>query len=247
MLVADSVKPLYLQLEEVLRQEIIDGHWQEGAKIPTENDLIAQYGVSRVTVRRAVAGLVSEGRLIRHSGKGTFVSGIVMRNDVNMPQGWTETMRAQGCEPATDCIALITVDGARIEAAYGISGYHNAFYRRATRIRSLNGRPLVYEIDYFPSPAYDFLTKEKLCGSVFEVLRQERQLVHIYEKESVIRVVKTDQETAEMLAVKTGEVVVHALTIYLDEAGQIVLLNKQYINSEKYEIRTGGHRLVLAD
>ena len=54
MLVPDSATPLYLQLEEILRQEILSGSRREGDKLSTENELVEQYKVSRITVRRAV-------------------------------------------------------------------------------------------------------------------------------------------------------------------------------------------------
>ena len=247
MLVADSATPLYLQLQEILCQEILAGRWREGEKIPTENDLVDTYQVSRVTVRRAVSELVAQGRLVRHPGKGTFVSGVMMHNDLDMPQGWTATTQAQGYQPVTLCTELTSADGRETEAAYKIAEPQNACYRRATRIRSLNGSPLVYEIDYFPSPAYDFLTREALGGSVFELLRREKHISRIYEKESIIRVVRAGRAEAAALRLGEGEAVVHVRTVYQDESARIVLLNEQYIHPEKYEIRTGGHTLVLTE
>ena len=86
MLVPDSATPLYLQLEEILRQEILSGSRREGDKLSTENELVEQYKVSRITVRRAVEELCEEGLVVRHPGKGTFVTGVVMRNDLNAPR-----------------------------------------------------------------------------------------------------------------------------------------------------------------
>lgn len=247
MLAADSATPLYLQLKEILEKEILDGRLADGAKIPTENELMETYRVSRVTVRRAMGELAAQGLLVRRPGKGTFVSSVVMHNDLDTPQGWTATTQAQGYRPATCCTELTKAEGAKVEAVFGPAAVegNTAGYRRAVRIRSLNGSPLVYEIDYFPGPAYDFLTKEALCGSVFALLRKQRQISHIYEKETVIRVVAAGREIAGALALSEGEAVVYTRTVYLDEAGAVVLLNEQYINSGKYEIRTGGHTLVL--
>ena len=60
MLVPDSATPLYLQLEEILRQEILSGSRREGDKLSTENELVEQYKVSRITVRRAVEELCED-------------------------------------------------------------------------------------------------------------------------------------------------------------------------------------------
>lgn len=116
MLVPDSATPLYLQLEEILRQEILSGSRREGDKLPTENELVEQYKVSRITVRRAVEELCKEGLVVRHPGKGTFVTGVVMRNDLEEPRGWTENAVANGYRPSTVCTDLSMVPGAEVAA-----------------------------------------------------------------------------------------------------------------------------------
>jgi DNA-binding GntR family transcriptional regulator len=56
-----------------LQMKIISGEWSEGFKMPTEMELCAQYGVSRVTIRRALEELVSHGYITRTRGRGSFV------------------------------------------------------------------------------------------------------------------------------------------------------------------------------
>lgn len=68
-----SPLPLYYQLRQILLKQIRDGHIRPGQPIPSEAGLQEQYGVSQITVRRAVSGLASEGYLLRQPGKGTFV------------------------------------------------------------------------------------------------------------------------------------------------------------------------------
>ena len=67
-------KPLYKQLEDQLKEEIDTGKRKAGSRLPTENELSTTYNVSRVTVRKALAGLSELGYLDRKSGKGTFVA-----------------------------------------------------------------------------------------------------------------------------------------------------------------------------
>lgn len=171
MLVPDSVTPLYLQLEEILRQEILSGSRREGDKLPTENELVEQYKVSRITVRRAVEELCKEGLVVRHPGKGTFVTGVVMRNDLEEPRGWTENAVANGYRPSTVCTDLSMVPGAEVCRLFELK-HGEERYCCARRVRALNGKPAVYELDYFPPQDAEFLTKELLSGSVFRLLRQ---------------------------------------------------------------------------
>src|SRR5262245_37445381 len=66
--------PLYYQLENLLREKILSGVFAPGDRIPTESDLIRQYGVSRITVRQALSALAGEGLIERRQGRGTFVT-----------------------------------------------------------------------------------------------------------------------------------------------------------------------------
>jgi len=74
MLDRRSSVPLYHQLLELFQQFIESGVWSPGARIPTERELSEKYGVSKITVRQALAILVKEGRIERQIGRGTFVT-----------------------------------------------------------------------------------------------------------------------------------------------------------------------------
>jgi DNA-binding GntR family transcriptional regulator len=70
---ANSITPLYRQLTELLRGQIASGALADGARLPSEAQLGEQYGVSRITIRQALADLERQGLLERAPGKGTFV------------------------------------------------------------------------------------------------------------------------------------------------------------------------------
>ena len=69
-----DARPLPAQLADRLRQRIVDGHWEPGRRLPSEQELATEYGVSRPTVRSAVARLVDSGMLRVRHGAGTFVT-----------------------------------------------------------------------------------------------------------------------------------------------------------------------------
>lgn len=70
---ASQPKPAYKQIAADIRQRILDGVYQSEEQLPTESDLMAEYGVSRIVVRNALQILVSEGLINKVHGKGTFV------------------------------------------------------------------------------------------------------------------------------------------------------------------------------
>lgn len=69
-----SARALPAQLADRLRERIVDGHWEPGHRLPSEQELATEYGVSRPTVRSAVARLVDSGMLRVRHGAGTFVT-----------------------------------------------------------------------------------------------------------------------------------------------------------------------------
>ena len=69
-------QPLYKQLEEKIIQDIENGIYRKGQKIPTEKELSQMYDVSRMTVRKALEEITKQGILERHAGKGTYVASV---------------------------------------------------------------------------------------------------------------------------------------------------------------------------
>ena len=66
----DSLIPLYAQLEKILLKRITSGEFLPGDMIPSEIELGSEYGISRITVRKAIEGLVTEGLLTKKRGRG---------------------------------------------------------------------------------------------------------------------------------------------------------------------------------
>ena len=90
--------PLYQQLQRGLRQAIENKLLGPDDALPPERDLAEQFSVSRITVRKALDGLVSEGLLTRKQGSGTFISGRVEKNFSKLTS-FTEDMIARGRTP----------------------------------------------------------------------------------------------------------------------------------------------------
>ena len=68
-----SGRAAYVQIADDLRRQILDGDLQGGDRLPTESDLMSDYGVSRIVVRQAMETLRSEGLIVSQQGRGTFV------------------------------------------------------------------------------------------------------------------------------------------------------------------------------
>ena len=95
---------LYSRVETVLASEIADGDLRVGDQLPTEDSLISRFGVSRITVRRAIQNLVSRGLVEIRRGKGTFVAAPKITQELTELSGFAEDMHAHGRKPTARVI-----------------------------------------------------------------------------------------------------------------------------------------------
>lgn len=99
--------PLYYQLKEVLKQQIRAGHLAPHTAIPSEPELVAQYHVSRATVRQALTELVHEGLLYRQHGRGTFVcEPRVQQHTISELTSFSEELRRRGKQRGECCLSV---------------------------------------------------------------------------------------------------------------------------------------------
>ena len=91
-----SKTPLYYQLYEILLGQIQQGIWQPGEMLPTEAELVAQYQLSRATVRQAFELLVNQGRIYRRQGLGSFVSRPAFEQNLNRIISFWDDMQQRG-------------------------------------------------------------------------------------------------------------------------------------------------------
>lgn len=98
-----SSLPLYQQLQRALRTAIEKRVVAPDDALPPERDLADELSVSRITVRKAIDGLVDEGLLVRRQGAGTFVCARVEKNFAKLTS-FSEDMRARGRKPRSQWI-----------------------------------------------------------------------------------------------------------------------------------------------
>jgi GntR family transcriptional regulator len=97
----DTPESLYVQLADAVERDIAGGTYSAFDRLPSEPALMAKYGVSRVTVRQAIALLQRKGLIEVKQGKGTFVAGATVRHGLDHLTGFYDSLIAQGLRPGT--------------------------------------------------------------------------------------------------------------------------------------------------
>src|ERR1700761_5081448 len=141
--------PLYLQLQRVLRDAIERQVLAPDEALPPERDLAEAFGISRVTVRKALDGLVDARLLTRRQGAGTFVATRVEKNFASI-SSFTEDMESRGRRPHSEWVSRAEGVVSPEEAmALGLSP-GSAVYR-FTRIRYADNVSMALEHTTVPA------------------------------------------------------------------------------------------------
>lgn len=162
----ESFTPIYLQIEEDIRSQILSGKYREGDRLPSESELIKTYGVTRTTVQRALSGLVNEGMIERIHGKGSFVRLRAVRENIWNFSGFSTYAKKTNQIPITKVIEheVYQEQSGKYLKLVRLRGFHkhnkNQWITLDTSILSL---------DIFPGlDKYDFSTL-----SLYETLKNE--------------------------------------------------------------------------
>lgn len=171
-----SSVPLYTQIREVLRAQILDGTYLPHQQMPSEGDMINLFGVSRITVRQALSDLQSEGLIFRIHGKGTFVSKPKAFQDLGRLQGFGEAMRQMGYETYSKVLSIKTVK-PEAQVAERLHLSKQAKVTEIRRLRFLNREPISLDVTYLPTSVGVRLAKEDLATrDIFVILENDYRL-----------------------------------------------------------------------
>jgi len=143
----NSVIPVYYQLARIIEKEIFEGRFKPGDVIPPENELVRMYGISRMTVRRAIAELINSGLVYTQKGKGTFVSKPQLDSMIFEVRDFHEEIKKRGMNPnvrllSTKIIRANDLLAKKLQIPLGTT----CLYIR--QVITANDAPLIYENKY---------------------------------------------------------------------------------------------------
>jgi GntR family transcriptional regulator len=145
---ADTRAPAYLRLRHLLRQRVESGAMGPGHALPSERELAAQLELSRVTVRKAIAGLVDDGVLIQRRGAGTFVAERIVK-PLSKMTSFTEDLKARGLNPRSVFLER-AVGEVTPEEAMALNLSPGSLVVRLHRLRYAGDEPLAEERSAIP-------------------------------------------------------------------------------------------------
>jgi GntR family transcriptional regulator len=230
--------PLYLQVERSLRQRIDTGEWRPGGRLPTEGELGTTYGVSRVTVRQALARLVDRGVVVREQGRGTFVRDNSLTAGARGVTSFTAELRGLGHTSGAQVLEQVVVTAAEADVPPEMGLSPDALMLRLRRLRTDGTRPVgvqtaLLSVERFPGIAeLDFADR-----SLYETLKQiyglvPREAVETFTVGGVL------DEDAATLGVAPGAHAFYVERLTFDVTGPFEYV-RSVMRGDRYRVRLG--------
>lgn len=198
-----SKKPVarYLQMKNEIRNCIATGKWKPGERVPSENELAAQYDVSRMTANRVLRELTVEGLIERVQGVGSFVMELHPISSFLHVRDIKEEIIERGHQHSSAVLAMKTMKcDSKLAAALQLKLNAPAFMAQVVHFE--NGIPIQFE-ERFVNPAVcpDFLDLDFSVETPSHYLFERAPLT---EAEQVVEAVIADESTAEALHIGEG-------------------------------------------
>lgn len=223
--------PIYLQIREIVRNNIEEGVYPPGTAIPSENDLADTYGSDRHQVRNAIDALVHEGLLKRVPGKGVYVLSGKMERNLDDLQGFTQTMLEDHVVPSFKIMAKTPRKaGMKYSILFGIRPEDQIYYVK--RVCYANSEPVSLEEIIIPHYVVPKLGGIDLTVfSIYEVYNMYG--IKVDRARQTLDIVHPDQNDARMLDLEPGmPVMLFQCTTY-DDLGRVIEFDRNYARGDK--------------
>lgn len=201
----DSLIPLYHQLKERLKHSIDHRQWKPGDQIPSENQLMREYNVSRNTAKKAIEDLVQDGLLYRIQGKGTFVAKPKLQQSLMGLYSFSKVFKENGMVPK-DIVLEIREVKPSAEIIEGLQLANSENVIEMKRLRCVDDEPYILESSFLPKRVVPDMSQLERVGqiSLYDLLEQEFNVVVVKAKEAFEPVLIRPDES-DYLQTKVGK------------------------------------------
>jgi GntR family transcriptional regulator, histidine utilization repressor len=227
-----SLQPLYLRVKRHILENIGSGKWGATDRVPSENDIVKSFGVSRMTANRALRELRDEGVLVRIAGVGSFVAERHAHAHPLEIRGIADEIRERGHVHRAEIVSLERIHAvAELAEDFCIAPRSELYC--SLMVHFENDRPIQLEHRYVqPKLAPDYLNVDFVVTTPHDYLIK---VAPLQEAEHLLRAEMPDDRTRKLLAMKRDEpclVVIRRTWT----AGQIASVARLHYPGSRYEM-----------
>lgn len=224
--------PLYIQFKDEIKSNIKSNVLKKGEKLPSEKELSKIYGISTITVRKALEILADEGLIERIQGKGTFVSNAKYERNLRKFLSFTEMCKLMKVKPSTKVIEKKFIKNEKASKLLNLKPDTGIIY--IERLRFVDNSPVILEKSYFTSD-YSYLLYEDLEKSLFETISKYRNF-EIEDSNKEIEIIRSDNKISKFLNVKKDSPIIKIDSVAFLSNNEIAYVGQQLINGEKFKL-----------
>lgn len=239
--------PVYQQVERWIQEQIEQGRWPQHYKLANEIDLANDLGVSRGTIRRAIADLIKAGLLVRVHGRGTFVASKNLEQPLaERLVSFSEALIEQGIPFETQVLTqgLITPD-EYVASLLSVPAGNRVFYLE--RVRYVRQTPMIYLRNYVVAQRcpgieeIDF-TKHRL----FQVLEERYGLVLDWGRRTFEAQIADERIAALLHISQCAPIMKLEQIVYLDD-GSPIEFSDVWLRGDRFNLTSTVKRNVLRE
>ena len=222
---ASSSAPLFAQVRDTLRELILSSALPVGSKLPSEGELETRYGVSRITVRQALADLQGLGLIEKVNGRGSFVRRPDSPGGLGPLTGFYETMRSRG-HSALGKVTAVRQTKANQQVATHLKVAKGSPVGTVTILRMVDGEPYARHIAYANTHLIEKLIAEDLETNDLITIAQERLGYRLAHSEIDISADLADAKVAKFLAIAQGAPVLKLSVTSMNARGEPLIFSE---------------------
>lgn len=226
-------EPIYHQIYQQIKEQINNQKIKFGEQLPTERELNGLLGVSRITIRKAIQDLVSEGFCYKKKGKGIFVSRGKIPLELQSLMGLANYIESLKLKLNTKVILkkVIKAD-AQLAEKLEVEKKSKVLYLK--RLRIINSEPLIIENAHLSLSRIQGLEKFNFKGSLYNIIRENYNLFPYISRETMIHTL-ADEENSKLLNIPLNYPVTEKLAVVYDKNNTPIEFVKNYYLSSRFK------------
>lgn len=228
----NSTEPIYYQIYQQIKEHIDNHKIKPGEQLPTERELNKSLGVSRITIRKAIKDLVSEGFCYNKRGKGIFVSRGKIPLELDNLMGMANHIGFLKLELNTKVI-LKRVIKANTQLAEKLKVEKKSKVLYLKRLRVINNEPLVIENTHLSLNRMQGLEKFNFEGSLYNIIRENYDLFPYRSRGTIIHRL-ANEENAKLLNIPLNYPVTEKQAVIYDKNNIPIEFVKNYYRSNRF-------------
>jgi DNA-binding GntR family transcriptional regulator len=227
--------PQYRKLYEILRKHILDGVYQEGDLLPSENELCQLYNMTRPTVRQSLSTLANDGYIRKHQGKGSIVYRLPREIGILSVSGTTSAVGDRNLK--TKIIVKPVLKPWPADFMFPLSELEmesGSVYME--RVRLLDNAPIFYDISYIANINLPRITSRQFENkSLFQMMRDHYH-IEIKGGDQRLKAIPASAKISRFLKLKKDQPVLYLERKMETNNPELFLYSSIFCNTEKYSI-----------